>query len=88
MIRTFSAVDVAARCLLLENGMKKASGTETRKRKASIAASNGTSGSLPKLFRLVDFREPTEAERVYGRSLARRASELKDDKRRTTTTAR
>jgi hypothetical protein len=67
--------------------MKKTSGAETRKRKASIVARNGNSGSLPKLFRLVDFREPTEAERVYGRSLARRASELKDDKRRTTATA-
>jgi hypothetical protein len=61
--------------------MKKASGAETRKRKASAAA-NGSSGSLPKSLPLVDFREPTRTEREYGRLLASRAAELKNGKRR------
>jgi hypothetical protein len=88
MARAFHVVDVAARCLLLQVRMKKKSGAETRKRKASVAVRNGNSGSLTKRLALVDFREPTEGERIYGRSLARRASQLKDRKRRTVVGAR
>jgi len=62
--------------------MKRSPATNARKRRAVGVLKKSKHNSIPKSVTLTDFREPTAAERVHGKSLATRAAELVSRKSR------
>jgi hypothetical protein len=56
--------------------MKRPAAGNQRKRRALAALKRSKLNSIPKSVGLIDFREPTLAERAHGKSLAGRAAEL------------
>lgn len=56
--------------------MKRSTPRNHRKRRTTAVLKKGKLNSIPKSVELIDFREPTAAERAHGKSLAGRAAEL------------
>jgi hypothetical protein len=56
--------------------MKRPAAANQRKRRALAVLKKSKLNSIPSSVTMVDFREPTSAERAHGKSLVGRAAEL------------
>jgi len=56
--------------------MKRSAAANQRKRRALAVLKKSKVNSIPKSVALVDFRDPSSAERAHGKTLAGRAAEL------------
>ena len=68
--------DQAARGLLRLIAMRNSASTNQRKRRALAVLKKNKLNRVPKSIALVDFRNPTAAERAHGKTLTRHAAKL------------